>query len=75
MAQLNAAGCVTVFREKITGTHAERPQLKRLMAALSHGDVVVIQAVDRLSRDKTDLLVIEPPWVCWRFPLPKWMES
>jgi DNA invertase Pin-like site-specific DNA recombinase len=28
------------------------------MAALSHGDVVVIPAVDRLSRDTTDLLVI-----------------
>jgi DNA invertase Pin-like site-specific DNA recombinase len=28
------------------------------MAVLSHGDVVVIPAVDRLSRDTTDLLVI-----------------
>ena len=28
------------------------------MAALGHGDVVVILAVDRLSRDTTDLLVI-----------------
>ena len=28
------------------------------MAALSHGDVVVIPAVDRLTRDTTDLLVI-----------------
>jgi DNA invertase Pin-like site-specific DNA recombinase len=28
------------------------------MAALAHGDVVMIPAVDRLSRDTTDLLVI-----------------
>jgi DNA invertase Pin-like site-specific DNA recombinase len=28
------------------------------MAALTHGDVVIIPAVDRLSRDATDLLVI-----------------
>jgi DNA invertase Pin-like site-specific DNA recombinase len=28
------------------------------MAALAHGDVVIIPAVDRLSRDTTDLLVI-----------------
>jgi DNA invertase Pin-like site-specific DNA recombinase len=30
-AQLKAAGCTTVFREKITGAHAERPQLKQLL--------------------------------------------
>ncbi len=58
LAQLKAAGCEKIFREKISGATAERPQLKKLMAALSHGDVVVIPAVDRLSRDTTDLLVI-----------------
>ena len=58
VAQLKAAGCATIFREKITGTTAERPQLKRLMKALHPGDVVIIPAVDRLSRDTTDLLVI-----------------
>jgi DNA invertase Pin-like site-specific DNA recombinase len=47
-----------VFREKITGTTADRPQLRRLMAALAAGDVVIIPAVDRLSRDTIDLLVI-----------------
>jgi hypothetical protein len=31
---------------------------KKLMAALGHGDIVIIPAVDRLSRDTTDLLVI-----------------
>lgn len=53
-----AAGCSTIYREKISGATAERPQLKKLMAALAAGDVVVIPAVDRLSRDTTDLLVI-----------------
>ena len=33
-------------------------QLKKLMAKLSAGDVVVIPAVERLTRDTTDLLVI-----------------
>jgi DNA invertase Pin-like site-specific DNA recombinase len=47
-----------VFREKITGVTTNRPQLNKLTAALAHGDVVVITAVDRLSRDTTDLLVI-----------------
>ena len=52
------AECEKVFREKITGTTADRPQLRKLMAALAHGDVVIIPAVDRLSRDTTDLLLI-----------------
>jgi DNA invertase Pin-like site-specific DNA recombinase len=58
VAQLKAAECAVIFREKISGATAERPQLKKLMAKLSAGDVVVIPAVDRLSRDTTDLLVI-----------------
>jgi DNA invertase Pin-like site-specific DNA recombinase len=58
VAQLKTAGCATIFREKMAGTTADRPQLKRLMKALAPGDVVVIPAVDRLSRDTTDLMVI-----------------
>ena len=56
--QLKAAGCEKVFREKITGTMADRPQLAALMKKLAPGDVVITPAVDRLSRDTTDLLVI-----------------
>jgi len=58
VAQLRAEGCEKIFGEKITGTTAERPQLKKLMAAVAPGDVVIIPAVDRLSRDTTGLLVI-----------------
>ena len=58
LAQLKAAGCEKVFREKITGTTADRAQLQKLMKALASGDVVITPAVDRLSRDVTDLLVI-----------------
>ena len=56
--QLAAAGCEKVFREKITGTTADRPQLAKLMKALAPGDIVITPAVDRLSRDTSDLLVI-----------------
>src|SRR5262249_28629854 len=41
-----------------SGATADRPQLRKLMAALQPGDVVITPAVDRLSRDTTDLLVI-----------------
>ena len=56
--ELKAAGCEKVFREKITGTTADRPHLQKLMKALALGDVVITPAVDRLSRDATDLMVI-----------------
>ena len=46
--QLKAAGCEKVFREKITGTTADRPQLHALMKKLAPGDVVITPAVDRL---------------------------
>lgn len=57
-AQLTAAGCEKIFADKFTGTTADRPQLKRLLAVIGPGDLVVIAAVDRLARDPTDLLVI-----------------
>jgi|SRR6516162_2018353 hypothetical protein len=56
--QLKAAGCQKTFREKITGTTADRPELGKLMKNLAPGNVVITPAVDRLSRDTTDLLVI-----------------
>jgi hypothetical protein len=49
VGQLKAAGCEKVFREKITETTADRPQLKKLMKTLAPGDVVIAPAVDRLS--------------------------
>lgn len=57
VAQLKVAGCSRIFREKISGATAERPELKKLVARLAPGDVVVIVAVDRLSRDTTNLLL------------------
>jgi DNA invertase Pin-like site-specific DNA recombinase len=58
LKDLKAAGGERVFREIVTGATADRPQLKKLLAAVGHGDVVIVPAVDRLSRDTTDLLVI-----------------
>src|SRR4051794_4304642 len=56
--QLAAAGCEKIVCETMTGTHAERPKLRKLLAALQPGDEIVTPAVDRISRDTTDLLVM-----------------
>ena len=58
LKQLKAAGCEKIFREKVTGTTADRPQRGKLMKRLAPSDVVITPAVDRLSRDRTDLLII-----------------
>jgi hypothetical protein len=57
-AHLRTEGCPKIFREKVSGVTAERPDLKKLMAKLDVGYVVTIADVDHLSRDTTDLLVI-----------------
>lgn len=56
LAQLGAAGCKNVFREKISGARADRKQLARLINALTKGDVVVVTRLDRLARSTRDLL-------------------
>jgi DNA invertase Pin-like site-specific DNA recombinase len=47
---LKAAGATTIYRQKISGTRADRPQLARLMKALKAGDVVTVTKLDRLGR-------------------------
>lgn len=58
VAQLTAAGCERVYREKMSGASAERPQLRAAIKALADGDTLVVVAVDRLARDTRDLLNI-----------------
>jgi DNA invertase Pin-like site-specific DNA recombinase len=54
---LRAAGAERVFAEKESGARADRPQLARALAKLSHGDVLVVCKLDRLARSLKDLLV------------------
>lgn len=58
LGQLSEAGCKRIYREHQSGATADRPQLKRMLKVLKPGDLVIIVAVDRLSRDTTDLLVL-----------------
>src|SRR4029453_18733602 len=53
---LKAAGATTIYREKISGVRADRPQLAKLMAALKPSDVVLVTKLDRLGRSTRELL-------------------
>ena len=46
---LKAAEADPIYREKVSGVRADRPQLAKLMAKLV-GDIVVVTKLDRLGR-------------------------
>lgn len=54
--QLNAAGCVRVFKEKVSGAASERTELRRTFRVLHPGDILVVTRLDRLARSTRDLL-------------------
>ena len=57
LAALKAAGASSIYREKISGVRADRPQLKKKMvAALQRGDLVIVTRLDRLGRSVRELL-------------------
>jgi DNA invertase Pin-like site-specific DNA recombinase len=50
MQQLMAAGCVKVFREVASGAKTDRAQLRRALAKVECGDVLMVTRLDRLAR-------------------------
>jgi DNA invertase Pin-like site-specific DNA recombinase len=50
LAQLRAVGCERIFCEKESGTKDDRRELRRMLRALKPDDVVIVAALDRLTR-------------------------
>jgi DNA invertase Pin-like site-specific DNA recombinase len=53
---LRKAGATAIFREKASGAHSNRPALKKMVAALRRGDLVIVTRLDRLGRSVRELL-------------------
>ncbi|WP_235523934.1 recombinase family protein [Caulobacter sp. Root487D2Y] len=56
VAELTVAGCEKVFSETASGAKTDRTQLKKAIASLGAGDVLVVTRLDRLARSTRDLL-------------------
>jgi len=54
--QLTKAGCKKVFRETASGAGADRAELRKALAKLDAGDVLMVTRLDRLARSTRDLL-------------------
>jgi Resolvase, N terminal domain len=57
-AELRAAGCAKVFKEKVSGARSDRPERAKLLRRMEPSDVLVVTRLDRLARSTRDLLNI-----------------
>jgi DNA invertase Pin-like site-specific DNA recombinase len=55
-AELMAAGCAKVFKEKVSGAKTDRAALAKVIRRLEPSDVLVVTRLDRLARSTRDLL-------------------
>ncbi len=56
VAALTEAGAGRVFREVASGAKTDRAQLRKAIATLGVGDVLMVTRLDRLARSTRDLL-------------------
>jgi DNA invertase Pin-like site-specific DNA recombinase len=54
--QLREAGAEKIFQETASGAQTDRAQLRRAVAQLDKGDVLLVTRLDRLARSTRDLL-------------------
>lgn len=53
---LKKEGCYMVFQEKVSGSKADRPELRKMIDQLREGDIIIIWKLDRLGRSFRDLV-------------------
>ncbi|BCG47075.1 integrative genetic element Gsu5, resolvase [Citrifermentans bremense] len=58
LAQLNAAGCDRIYKEKASGVKQDRPELAAMLDYVREGDTVTVCKLDRVARSTKHLLDI-----------------
>lgn len=53
---LTDAGCIDIFREKMSGKRKSRPELDAMIKTLRPGDTVVVYKLDRIGRSTKHLI-------------------
>ncbi|MGM2833248.1 recombinase family protein, partial [Bacillus cereus group sp. Bce025] len=53
---LTQFGVEKIYKEKLTGTRRDRPQLEDLLKVLRSGDKIVVYKLDRISRSTKHLI-------------------
>ena len=54
--ELKKQGCERIYKEKITGTKKDRPELEEMLKTLRAGDTVIVYKLDRISRSTKHLI-------------------
>ena len=55
---LKAEGADRIFKEKMSGARADRPELAKLLGTIDKGDRLIVTQLDRLARSTRDLLYV-----------------
>ena len=55
---LKRAGATKIFKDKYTGTTADRPEFDKLMAKIKNGDTLIVTKLDRLARNTQTHLIL-----------------
>lgn len=53
---MEALGVDPIYRDKMSGKNAERPQLKEMISYVRRGDTVIVASISRFARNTKDLL-------------------
>ena len=53
---MESLGVESIYIDRMSGKNADRPELKKMMQFVRHGDTVIVESISRFARNTKDLL-------------------